>query len=316
MESTNTLPNNSSNDISLYSLFALFFKNWLILVLSAFTLAVIAALWAINQPNMYKAEILLMPASGDNGGLGSLGGDLGGLAAIAGVSMPDSGNENTKLALQLVKSRTFVGKFIEENNLLAAVMAANDWDPQTNELLYNENIYNIKTKTWVRKVKAPKQQVPSLQEAHERFLTMLNVEQDSKTKFVKISVEFYSPDISAVWTANIVTSLNNTIREIDMLEATSSIAYLQQLITESDVSGLRNVFSSLMEEQIKSKMLATIRPNYVFKVVDPAVAPEKKSKPQRAIIVIIAGFFGGIIGIIIVLLMAGRRNERQSELTL
>jgi uncharacterized protein involved in exopolysaccharide biosynthesis len=313
MESAQISSVNSSNDISLYGLFALFLKNWLTLFLSAFILAVIAALWAINQPNIYKAEMLLMPASGDKGGLGSLAGNLGGLAAMAGVNMPDSGNDNTKLALQLIKSRVFVGKFIKENDLLVPIMAANGWDFQSNKLLYNAKMYDIKSKKWVRVVKAPKQQIPSLQEAHERFLTMLNVEQDSKTKFVKISVEFYSPEISADWVTMIVTSLNNTIREIDMNEATSSITYLQQLISESNVSGLRNVFSSLMEEQIKSKMLATIRPNYVFKVVDPAIAPENKSKPQRAIIVILAGFFGGIIGLIIVLFRAGLRNEQQSK---
>jgi uncharacterized protein involved in exopolysaccharide biosynthesis len=316
MEPAQALPTYTSNDVSLYGLFSLFFRNWLTLVLSAFTFAVIAALWAINQPNIYKAEMLLMSASGDKGGLGSLGGDLSGLAAIAGVTMPDSGNDNTKLALELVKSRVFVGEFIKEHDLLVPLMAANGWDIQSNKLLYDDNIYDIKTKTWLRKVKAPKQQTPSLQEAHLRFLTMLNVEQDSKTKFVKISVEFYSPDISADWTTKIVAALNRTIREIDMLEATSSIAYLQELINESNVTDLKNVFSSLMEEQIKSKMLATIRPNYVFKVVDPAIAPENKSKPQRAIIVILAGFFGGIIGLVIVLFMAGRRNELQSNQTL
>ena len=306
-------PNFASNDISLYGLFSLFLKNWLILATSAFLVAAAAAFWAINQPNYYKAEMLLMPASADKGGLGSLGSNLGGLAAIAGVSVPDSSNDNTKLALQLIKSRIFISKFIKDNELLVPVMASAGWDPTSDQLIIDENLYDVKNKVWTRKVNAPSRPTPSLQEAHERFLTMLSVEQDSKTKFVKISVEFYSPKVAADWTTKLVASLNTTIRSLDMQEATSSISYLKDLINNSDISGLKNIFSSLMEEQIKSKMLATIRPNYVFKVVDPAVAPEKKSKPQRAIIVILAGFFGGILGLIIILFKAGRMNERQSN---
>ena len=31
-------------------------------------------------------------------------------------------------------------------------------------------------------------------------------------------------------------------------------------------------------------MLAEVRPEYVFKTIDPAVVPEEKSKPSRALI--------------------------------
>ena len=114
--------------------------------------------------------------------------------------------------------------------------------------------------------------------------------------------------MAADWLIKLVAQLNNTIRQIDIDEANRSIEYLEKLIVNSQVSGLQAVFSNLMEEQIKSKMLAEVRKDYVFKVVDPAVAPEKKSKPQRALIIIIAGFLGGIIGLIIILYRSGRQS--------
>ena len=162
-----------SEDLSLYGLFALFIKNWLILCICGFSFAIIALIWAIQQPNIYKAETLLMATSQEKGGLGALAGNLGGLASIAGINMPDSGDDNTKLALELIKSRAFIGEFIEQNDLLVPLMAADGWDMSTNKLTYNEAIYNLDSKEWTRQVKAPLKQVPSLLEAHEAFLKIL-----------------------------------------------------------------------------------------------------------------------------------------------
>jgi len=308
METTQKSAVIQSDDLSLYGLFSLFIKNWLTLCICGFSVAIIALVWAVQQPNIYKAETVLMPITDNKGDLGALAGSLGGLASMAGLGGGGNGNDNTKLAMQLLKSRAFIGEFVEQNNLLIPIMAADDWNIENNTLGFNENLYDVKTDTWVRGFKAPQKQIPSLLEAHERFLKMLTVEVEPKTKFVKIAIEFYSPEMAADWLRKFVAQLNNTIRQIDIAEANKSIAYLEKLIANSQVSGLQAVFSSLMEEQIKSKMLAEVRVDYVFKVVDPAIVPEKKSKPQRALIIIIAGFLGGVLGLIIVLYRSGKQS--------
>lgn len=302
-----------SEDLSLYGLFSLFIRNWLILIICSGSTAVIALVWAIQQPNIYRAETVLMSVSEDQGGLGALAGSLGGLASMAGIGMPESGNDNTKLALKLLTSRAFIGKFIEKNDLLLPIMAADGWDMKTGELTYNNKIYDMTSNKWIRKVKPPLKPKPSLQEAFDVFSRMLSVEQEGKTKFINMSLEFYSPDIAAKWLQKLVILINQTIRELDIEEADKSIKYLEQLIVESSISGLQNIFSGLMEEQIKSKMLAQVREDYVFKVVDPAVAPERKAKPQRALIIIIAGFLGGILGLMIVLYRSGKEAYLNKE---
>jgi len=308
METTQKAAVTHSDDLSLYGLFSLFIKNWLTLCICGFSVAIIALVWAVQQPNIYKAETVLMPITDDKGGLGALAGNLGGLASMAGIGMGDSGNDNTKLAMQLIKSRAFIAEFIETNNLLVPIMAAENWDIKSNTLTLNEKLYDVNSNRWIRNYKAPQKQTPSMLEAHGMFLKMLTVEVEPKTKFVKIAIEFYSPEMAADWLIKFVEQLNNTIRQIDIDEANRSIEYLEKLIATSQVSGLQAVFSSLMEEQIKSKMLAEVRTDYVFKVVDPAIAPEQKSKPQRALIIIIAGFLGGILGLVIILYRSGKQS--------
>jgi uncharacterized protein involved in exopolysaccharide biosynthesis len=299
-----------TEDLSLYGLFSLFVRNWLILVLSGFGVAVLALIWAINQPNVYKAETLLMSVDEEQSGLSGLSGSLGGLASIAGVSLPDDGNTNTKLALELVQSRQFINEFINNYDLLVPIMAAKGWDMATNTLIIDEGAYDVENKKWLRKPVAMRKSKPSEQEAYDKFLTLLNIEKQPKTKFIRLSIEFYSPHLAAQWTRDLVATLNKHIRNSDKVEAQESIEYLKELSQSSDVVELRRVFSGLMEEQIKSQMIAEVRKDYVFKVIDPAVAPELKSKPQRAIIIIIAGFLGGILGLIIILYRAGRESHQ------
>jgi len=304
-----TTKQTQNTDISLYGLLALFLKNWLTLVVCGVGFGVIAIAWSLTLPNVYTAETTLMPVEGDGPDLGGLAGNLGGLAAMAGVNLKDEAGGNAKLALELVKSREFLGEFIEENDLLVPLMASEGWDLATDTLLIDPKKYDAKNHKWVRQVEAPFKPRPSLLEAHAEFVKLLEVEQDPKSKFVKLSLDFYSPFMAAEWTEKLVKKLNERIRNMDLAEADRSIVYLQKMATEIQLAELKNVFSTLVEEQLKSKMLATVKKDYVFEVVDPAVAPELKSKPKRALIVIVAGFLGGIVGIFIILFREGKRQH-------
>lgn len=297
-----------SEELTLYGLFALFIKNWLTLVISGFSVAIIALVWAISQPNIYTSKTLLMPASSEDSSLSGLAGNLGGLAAMAGMSLSEGDKDNSMLALELIKTQAFLGEFIEENQLIVPIMAAEDWDKATNNLIINPEIYDSASKSWVRAAPPSRKVEPSLQEAYEELLKLIEVEQDPKTKFVTLSVDFYSPYLAAEWTAKLVNKLNESIRVRDKIEATESIEYLEKIALESNLQELRSTFSALMEEQIKSKMLAEVRKDYVFKIIEPATIPELKSKPRRSVIIIVAGFIGGIIGMIIILFRSGRQS--------
>ena len=49
-------------------------------------------------------------------------------------------------------------------------------------------------------------------------------------------------------------------------------------------------------------MLAEVRQEYVFKTIDPALAPEEKSKPNRALICVLGLLAGGLFGVFLTLI--------------
>ena len=99
----------------------------------------------------------------------------------------------------------------------------------------------------------------------------------------------------------VIKDLNNAIREQEIDEAESSIAYLRQQIEQTPLTELRKLFFNLIQSQTETMMLANVREEYVFKTIDPATIPEFKSEPKRALICILGTFLGGFLALIYVL---------------
>ena len=273
----------------------------------SFLVAVIVAAYSLTLPNIYRSEALVVPVEDGAGGkLGSLAGQFGGLASLAGISLGKGDSNKSVIALEKLKSREFFFKFAEKHQILVPLMAVKEWDPQSDKLVLDADIYNADTDTWVRDVSWPKQPKPSLQEAHKAFLDSLTVSQDKTTGMVKIMLEHVSPTISRDWTTALITDLNEEMRQRDISEAQSSIAYLEQQVADTKITEIKTVLYQLIEEQTKTLMLANVKPEYILETVDAAIVPEKKYKPGRAVMVIGAAvvvFIGGVGFLMIRLVM-------------
>ena len=68
------------------------------------------------------------------------------------------------------------------------------------------------------------------------------------------------------------------------------IKFLDEEFSRSRYTEMRRNLASLKENQIKKMMLAEAREEYVFRTIDPPIAPEIKSEPIRSSIVIGSGF--------------------------
>ena len=308
MENVNTQNVVANDEIDLRELFSVIWQGkWIIIAVTAL-FAVVSVFYALSLPNIYKSEALLAPAS-EQKGVG-LSGQLGGLAALAGVDLGSGASvDKTALALEIVKSRDFLGRFIEHRIKLEDLMAVENWDLTTDTLIYDKKIYNPDTKQWLREEKPPRQAKPSVQEAYKELSEILVVNQDKATSMVKLSIEHQSPYVAQSWVQMLITDLNQEMKSRDIDEAEKSIAYLQQQISQTNIADLRTALYSLVEEQTKTLMLANVRDEYALKIIDMPIVPEDKAGPARALICLIITFLGGFIGIMLVLGRAFLSNK-------
>lgn len=283
----------NNDEIDLLELINVFWDNRLKIVAITAVAAFISVIYALSQPNIYQAEALLAPA-GDagGGGMSKLASQFGGLASLAGVSLPDDGVNKSELGLEVLKSRKFVREFVERHKITPQLMAVDYWDPDTRELKLDTGVYDEKSKAWL-----DKDGVPSNEEVYKTFNDILIIEKDTISEFVLVGIKHKSPDIAAEWTRLVIKDLNDAIRRQDIDEAESSIAYLKQQVAASPLADLRNLFYELIQSQTETMMLANVRQEYVFKTIDPATVPEFKSEPNRALLCILGSLFGGIFSL-------------------
>ncbi|MCU8021989.1 Wzz/FepE/Etk N-terminal domain-containing protein [Shewanella sp. SM78] len=299
------------DEIDLRELFSIIWQGkWLIITITA-VFAIGAVIFAIEQPNIYKSEALLAPASEEQGGgLSGLASQFGGLASLAGVNLGSKGGtDKTELAIEVLKSRQFTSDFIQRHNILADLIAAEKWDREADKLIYNPELYNEQTNTWVREAKAPFKPEPSTQEAYKVFSKMIAVNKAKETGMVTISVEHLSPSVAQQWVAWLIQDINKVMKDRDVAEANRSSEFLNKQIALTNVADIRTILYKLVEEQAKTIMFAEVRDEYVFKTIDPALIPEEKAKPKRALICVLGTMLGGMIGIMFVLIRHFLKKE-------
>ncbi|WP_462056693.1 Wzz/FepE/Etk N-terminal domain-containing protein [Vibrio parahaemolyticus] len=294
----------TDDEIDLRELFKALWKGKWIIVVATFIFAIGSVLYSLSLPDIYKSDALLAPAeSSSGGGLSKMAGQLGGLAALAGVNLGGGETSQTDLAVQVMKSRQFVEAFINKHDLLVPLMAAKGWDLANNKLILNEELYNQTTGDWLREAKDLRGVEPTEQEAYEVFIKdILTVIQDKDTGLYTVSVKYYSPFIARQWVDWLIEDINKVMRERTIAETSQNLEYLNTQLRKTAVADMQSTFYKLIEEQTKSLMLAEVQEEFIFKIVDPAIAPETKESPRRALICVLGTLLGGMFGVVIVLI--------------
>jgi uncharacterized protein involved in exopolysaccharide biosynthesis len=288
----------------------LWLHKWLIAGI-VFGGCIISVIIALLLPDVYRAKAILAPNESEvPGGLAALATQYGGLASLAGIQLGSGSSDRTAVGLQVLKSRRFVSDFVDRHDLLVPLIAADGWNIDTGELEIDPSVYDVTAKKWVRKVRRPKQTIPTHQEAYEVFMEdVLSVRQDQKTGFVTIAIDHYSPEIAKQWLDWLIDDVNRTVMEKDVKEAQLAIDYLNEKIASTSLAGLQNVFFRMIEEQTKTVMLAQMSSEYLFKTLDPAVVPEEKFSPNRALICILGALLS-MLGGILVAVVVDVRSDR------
>ena len=248
------------------------------------------------------------------GGLSALAGQFGGLASLAGISLGGGGSDKVGLAIEVAKSRQFVTAFIRRHQLEVPLMAVTTMDKQTGELVIDPALYDVNSSKWVREVKPPKSVEPTDWELYKVFSDLFAIDQDKKTGMVTVGIDYFSPVVAKQWVDWLVADLNATMKQRDQTDTERNIAYLKEQLEKTSVADMQTVFYKLIEEQTKMLMLAEVNPEYVFKTLDPAVVPEEKAKPKRALMVVLGGILGGMLGIMLVLARHAMRRQKAQAL--
>lgn len=283
----------NEDEIDLREIWRVLVKYKRMILLVTFGTALVAAGISLLLPNIYRAEVILAPtAAGDQKGegIGKALGSFGGLASLAGVSLSGGGSNEENLAV--LKSRDFLWKFVQEKKLMP-ILFEDEWDKAANR--------------W--KESDPKKQ-PGQLTVHRLFVKegLMTVETEKKTSLITVSIEWKDPKLAAEWANDMVDYLNQYLAERSIQRSERNLKYEREALMKEQIEEFRKSLLDLIAQDTKNAMLATAQKDFGFKVIDPAVEPDKKAKPKRAIIVALATVLAGFIAMIVAFMLDRRQR--------
>ncbi len=300
MSEGNLTYNRPDDEIDLKELFSVLWLGKIKIIVITAVFAVGSVFYALSIPNQYQATTLLAPAQSDGGGLSSALGQLGGIVSLAGVSLGPGQTSESQIAQEIMQSRSFVEKFISDNEIAVEVFAVDGWSRIANKLQINSALYDSKKGLWLSEDSSDSTASPSGWQLYQQFIKMVSVSESKKTGLVSVSIEYYSPFIAKEWLDLYVVSINKHMQARKVEKVSNNIDYLKAQIDKTSIAEMKEVFYTVIEEQIKNKMVAEASPNYAFVTVSPSMVPEIKSRPKRSLICIIGTILGGIISMFVV----------------
>jgi len=282
----------SGEDIDLRELFSMAWKGRRLVVGITAAVTTVSILVVFLLANIYRAEAVLISAE-DEQSRGNLAGQYGGAAALLGINIGSGSVDRVNTAIAVMNSREFIGQFIDKHELLVPLFAGT-WDSANGASGIDSSIYDEANDSWLRN-----EGRPTRLEAYREFSAILNVSGPSRdTGVVTVSIDWHDPRLASHWVNQFVADINNAIKQHDVEEATSAIEYLGEQLETTQLVEMQRVFYQLIEAQTRVIMLADVRDEYVFRTIDPAVVPDRKIAPRRALIVGMSALSGLLLGVL------------------
>lgn len=267
--------------------------RWLIAAIVAVSTISAVVISFIVTP-LYLATTTLVPAETGEAQTAIAGmlGQLGGLAELAGLQGPQ--NQTVIEAIALLKSREFTESFIRDENLLP-VLFSHRWDSRLRQ--------------W-----KPGDRVPDLWDGYRLFDRKIRfVDQDEKTGIVTLRIEWKSPQQAANWANELVRRVNAQMQQRALLETGVTLEYLKKELETTKVASVQVALQDLIEANLKRQAIASVRSDYVFRVVDPAAPPNARDKlsPHKVIYLITGVILGLVLSLLGALVTEAVQNMRR-----
>jgi uncharacterized protein involved in exopolysaccharide biosynthesis len=252
--------------------------KWQILA-AIIVFASMAGLAAWLLPKSYRAAVLLSPVTSNGssqlGALGSIVSQIGGFAGLAGLA--GAGDSKKSESIAVLQSEALTEKYIVENNLLP-VLFWKAWDAKAGK-------WKTGNPEWI----------PTPWKANNLFKKQVRtVTIEAKSGLVTLSIKWKDPQTAAKWANDLVALTNDYQRTKAIDETDRNIAFLNDQALKSNVVEVRQAIYKILESEISKGMVARGSREYAFKILDPAVAPERPTTPPPPIW-ISAGAFGGLL---------------------
>jgi len=301
------------DEIDLKELWQTILKGKTLILKVMAVVVTLTLVYALSTPNSYKSETILIPVADESGS--SLGG-LGGLAAMAGVSIGGGGAMTPDVAFStLLDDYSFMKNFIINNKIVE------HYDSPTADENY---VFALGFRGFYDIFHSPIEIDEDYDFEKRIFDTIkslkkkISISSDKKTALISVSFtdedREYTPKMIDMFLKDASKYLvSNNLRIID-----NKLNYFSKEMYKADGFELRQSLSAMISKILQEKVMMKSKVYYQCDVLtEPSVAYIKdKAKPKRGLILVVSFITSIILGIFLVFFLEFIRGTKEEEPTL
>jgi len=266
-------------------------------------------------PNQYTPKaLMLIDNKSSGGGLSSMLGNMGGLAALAGVSVPVSSNFSD-LAVYLIETNSLLDSVVDEFDLIQRYKVKKFPRATTRKILKKNLKAEFDAKSGVFNI--------SFSDIDPIFAKSVV---DYCTAYLEKRFDELGLDKNKIEKENLEINISNTFQEILKLENESrrleqSVAFgsasgrLPAITTEMnrialELEAQKQVYTQLkVQYELLRVNMASEKP--VFQILEMAEIPDQKSGPGRGMLCIIVTFAAGFFAVFLAFALNAVENIKK-----
>ena len=261
---------------------------------------VLTVIVSLLMTNIYESKAVIMTveskSSASGGGMAAaMGGGLGGM-----IGTPESASA-VEIST-LLKSNILRSKIIQEYNLLP-ILFSDQWDEEKktwkkggislNPLFYVSKLIKA-IKPADKKAVKKEEGVPDVYEGLRALEDIMNIQEVKakgligKDNTIVVAAQFDDPEIAASLVNYFLAALNDHMSKEAKRVAALNKKYLEEQLPLNSDPLIKQKIYTMIAQQVEMSMMAEVKENFSFKVVDPPMVPDKKIKPKRAQMVVLS----------------------------
>lgn len=201
--------------------------NRKILIISLTSIFVmIGIVVVLNMPNIYTSSATLKLSQDLSQNRSSSLGSLGGLASVAGVGSSSEEVGRMDELFARLQSRDFLKHILTFDLVQQNITASKGFDLISEEIIYDEEVYDLTNNRWVGNSRKFKSTVPSFTETQVYFYKSVGFYENKLNGLITISVSHHSPIFAKDLLNLLINEINNISRLTQIEESEESLAYL------------------------------------------------------------------------------------------
>jgi uncharacterized protein involved in exopolysaccharide biosynthesis len=281
-----------------------------LIIILVFVSVFATAIISLFEINIYQSKAVIAPVSGSGvkgRGLAALASRFTGMPRI---TLPGSASSSEIIAL--LNSNILREEIIRKYNLLP-VLFYEQWDAGKKEWKKDDSFdFNpFKLIGNIAKVIRPEDRItlnkeeeeeeeegiPSIWDGLRALDNMVGINDNIDRNTIEISVDFYDPEKAAAIAEDFLTTLNTHMSDEAKRVADTNKRYLEDQLKNISDPFIKQKIYGLIAHQVETAIMAEVKENFAFKVLDPPTVPDRKIKPKRALMVILSfllSLFAGI----------------------